>query len=168
MKRKLILSITFCLFSLIGFAQHLTYTDLIKIGKMESITAVSEYVSARGYDYAGSHQKDSTIVVRWTRNCHITVSSFDNYHYEWSNGVSPSVLSVSICPSYDAIELILPSKQAFNALKTTLKTNGFKFKFDNISNGNLDQIYDRTLKTKLERFILIEGANGSFSCLYYP
>ncbi len=66
MIRKFILSIAFCLFSLIGFAQHLAYSDLIKIGKMESITAVSEYVSVRGYNYAGSHQKDSTIVVRWT------------------------------------------------------------------------------------------------------
>ena len=166
MIRKLILSITFSLFSLIGFAQHLTYTDLIKIGKMESITAVSEYVSARGYDYAGSHQNDSTIVVRWTKNCQITYSSVSDYSFEWTTGVPRSLLSLAFIPLGKIITLELPSKSAFNTLKASAKSNGVKFKKEDISNSDFDQTYERIKDGKLEWIILTQKASGYFGCTY--
>lgn len=168
MIRKLLVSITFCLFSLTGFAQHLTYTDLIKIGKMKSITAVSEYVSPRGYDYAGAHQKDSTIVVRWTKSCWITSSSFSDYSFEWTTGVPRSLLQLIITPETNTVSLELPSKSAFNTLKASVKSNGFKFKKEDISGGDFIQIFERIKDAKLEWFVLTQKATGYFYCTYLP
>lgn len=161
---RIFATMLFCLSAYLGYAQHLTYGDIVRISKISRVSDVSEYVAQKGYVYAGTNQKDSIAYIYWTRNCSVNINNGD---FEWTTGQARSLFCIIITNQFIRYDYELPSRNAYKALTTSLTANGFKFLREQISNGNITSIYKRNRSGKIDYAETHEKSGGSFSASFW-
>lgn len=165
MNYRIILTILFYAFSPICFAQHLTYSDIVKINRLSRMSEISDYVTQRGYVYADTNQRDSVSDVYWARNCESVNTTTGDF--EWKTGKSRSLLKLEVTNKFHVIHYELPSRNAFNTLSTTLKANGFRFQKEQISRSVITLTYKRLRGKKTDFVATYEKPGGYYSCVFW-
>ena len=161
---RIILAILFCSFSSICFAQHLTYSDIVKINRLSRISEISDFVAQRGYVYAGTNEEDSIMTVYWTRNCSVNIK---DGRFEWTTGQPRSLFCLIITNQFIRYNYELPSRNAYKALTASLKANGFKFQKEEISGGRISSTYKRNRGGKIDYAETNEKSGGFFSSSFW-
>lgn len=147
------------------FSQHLTYNDFTKLSKINSISAINNYMSTRGYTYRGIRTEKTRTRMFWTNNCWITDFNGLEFNFEWNTGELRSVMTLCIDDSTMYYLYELPSKSAYNTFKVAIKNNGYRYIRDGVSaNGYIYQIFIRQRKGFRDEVDLYDKGNGAYFC----
>lgn len=152
MKRILqILLILNCLMTVqVTWSQHLTYTEFMQLANKGSWTVINDYMSAKGYNYAGSRKATSTNEVEkiaWTKNCTYFNFTYGGYSWNSKKGIPYSILIIeNLAEYYREYIYYTSSKTTFDTFKLSAKRNGFNLLNERIDNDCITSIYSKVTK----------------------
>lgn len=157
--------------SIIGFAQHLTYSSFIKMTKIQGWGQLSDALGEYGYVYSGSKQDTIAGIVSrrafWVKNCQYDIST-NNYTYKV--GVDFSKFEVTDeGENNKTYGYLFPNKSSYKTFISTAQKNGFKFVDDILTDNFITTTYRRDNKKSglKEIMIVTEAYDGSHTVHYY-
>ncbi len=169
MKRILLLVLISVFLNIHSYAQHLTYSDFMRLAKNDRWSIVHDFLSSKGFVYSGK----KSLKIVWSRNCTITVFSNDGA-LEWSNDPFYEIVIIETQKEINSriVNYYFPFETTYNTFLQTVKNNGYKYNHEDISDDNISTTYFKVNKIRgkeyMDMFIFHSRKNNQFYISYFP
>ena len=174
---KTVLVVSAFFAAITAFSQHLTYSEFMRITKINGWSKLENALSAKGYKYAGSKDNSTIRIAYWTRNCIDCELHYDgSFNWNTENGKSYSVLKINDHKDNNGninryFEYIFPYRTTYNTFLTAAKNNGYEFVRDDISDEYISASYIKPSSDfKIFELLIFysRNNNGGYYIRYYP
>lgn len=176
MKRILIFIFFLQIFYSQSLAQHLKYSEFMRLTKIERWSDINNIISINGYVWVGSVNNKKVIRAAWTKNCSDFEFIDDNNTCTWNkdNDETYSFFYIKHIKNnnYKLYSFNVNSKTIFNSYLKEAKNNGFVFLYEELKDNNIVQTYRKNKTSSTngfdEYFIFYTSVNNEFTIEYYP
>ncbi len=168
---KIIIVFSFVFFWGIQIAnsQNLTYSELMRLSKIQRWSEIEKFLSTRKYKYAGSIERDDHRTVTWTYNCPDLIFTEKGFNFSYHIGKNRSVVSIQ---DYEdgqkCYEYIFPSNEAYNLFLRTAPKNNFIFYEDGINDDEIFETYIRIKQNRTEYLTFRKNKDDMLVVFYEP
>lgn len=166
-----ILALIAVLFVQVSFSQNLTYSEFMHLEKIKHWSELNEYLSLKGFKYAGSRSVETKTIAAWTKNCNS--SSFDSKgNLNWRNkkGASYGVILIDEWDNTNnrKISFEFSGKSTYDLFLQTAKRHGFNFLKDDISNDYISSYYVKKDKKNNVEYLVFHTKKNGYCVQYCP
>ena len=169
-----IISLTIiCLLSIqTSLSQSLTFSDFMHITSIENLSELNDYLSTKGYKYAGSNSQNGKTMAYWTKNITYSDIHFDGtLSWDSDNNTQYGVLEIDKRSNNDnrIFSYYFPSKNTYNSILKFAKQNGYHFVSDGLDEDDIFKVFAKNKSNLdyIENLVFYERKNHDYFIQYY-
>lgn len=174
MKKKylIILLSLICLLPIqTALSQNLTFSDFMHITSIDNLSELNDYLSSKGYKYAGSISNNGKTMAYWANNITYSDKNLDGtFSWDFDNNSQYGVVEMEERNnSFNRVSYYFPSKNTYNSIMKLAEQDGYSFVRDGLDEDNIFKVYTKqnTNLDYIENLIFYERKIDGYFIQYY-
>ena len=168
---KILLSLICLLPIQTALSQNLTFSDFMHITSIDNLSELNDYLSSKGYKYAGSNSNNGKTMAYWAKNITYSDINLDGtLSWDFDNNSQYGVVEMEERNnSFNRVSYYFPSKNTYNSIMKLAEQDGYSFVRDGLDEDDIFKVYAKQTSNQdyIENLIFYERKIDGYFIQYY-